>query len=293
MLIGKAVMKEKPKIILLEGALLAGMEKSKLNSTWGIYKGDVENSEGSISSIYLKPRISKTDALREFFASFIAQACGLKVPSPYLVKVPNDYGPTSSQEDFSGQYIFGMEIKEYPDLSRNVSAGFFKDTEFGNDFFKNKDVSIACVFDEILDNKDRHHENLLFNGSAVFFIDHQEVLRTCSEKGKIDFNAWEKRELGEKNWFVDISSQFIGLKGNSLEKRVLRNIRENGFENIPKEAYDNFWSSFVRVSKCLNLEESVICKRLAITYYIRSKNIKTLIKKTFDKHGYAQFGLNV
>lgn len=266
-----------------EGVLLAGLELSKLSSTWGIYKGDVERNDGKIVSVYVKPTLPPKFAFREFFAAFISKLINVSTPEPYLVFIPRQYGLCVNGQDFSGKYCFGMEIKQYPDMSRNFSGDFFESTSIAEEFLKKKDVALMGVFDEILFNQDRHHENVLYDGENICLIDHENILGS-SEPGK---------ELGEKNWMWFIAKHASELSFKRLEKRVFWLLKNKAYEDVPDVAYRNLWGHMVTVFDKLCVGDKRALKVDALTYCSRSRRILSLARRTCDSHKLNQIGLPV
>jgi len=257
-----------------EGALLAGMELSKLSSTWGIYKGDVERHDGEIVSVYLKPSLPPRFAFKEFFAAFLAKLFDVSTPDPYLVFIPEDYGLTPNGEDFSGIFCFAMEIKQYPDMSRNFSGDFFESSKVAEEFLKKPDVALMGVFDEVLFNQDRHHENILYDGESVCLIDHEHVL--CKNNKDV--------ELGGQNWMWSIAKSASELSFRRVEKKVFELLNSNSYEDIPGVAYETLWEDLALVYDKLEVGSKKFLKEDALTYCYRSRAILSLVQRTCDSH---------
>ncbi|REC95562.1 hypothetical protein [Kushneria indalinina] len=268
---------------LNEGVLLAGMELSKLPSTWGIYKGDVEKSNGEIVSVYLKPALPPRLAFREFFAAFFAKLIDISTPDPYLVFIPEDYGLVIGKRNVSGSYCFAMEIKQYPDMSRNFSGEFFNNRAFSESFLRRGDVALMGIFDEILYNQDRHHENVLFDGENIFLIDHEYILDgDCGNS-----------ELGAKNWMWSIAKNASELSFKRVEKKVFELLRIKGYEKMPNVAYHNLWKQLLEVHNKLGVNKRNALKLDALIYCRRSRNVLSLTRRTHDSHKLNQLGFPV
>lgn len=266
---------------LSEGALLAGMELSKLSSSWGIYKGDVEKGDGEIVNVYLKPTLPPRFAFREFFAVFLSKLFNISTPEPYLVFIPKNYGFFANGKDFSDSYCFAMEIKQYPDMSRNFSGEFFKSEKVAEEFLKKKDVALMGIFDEVLFNQDRHHENVLYDGENICLIDHENIL--C-DKGASE-------ELGDNNWMWSIAKNASEISFKRLERKVFALLQNKGYEDFPELAYSVLWKDLVAVYEKLEVGDKRALKIDALTYCYRSRDILSLARRTCDSYKSSQIGL--
>lgn len=266
---------------LNEGVLLAGMELSKLTSSWGIYKGDVEKSDGEIVSVYLKPKLPPRFAFREFFAVFLSEFFNVSTPDPYLVYIPKDYVSGGRGEQFSERYCFAMEIKQYPDMSRNFSGEFFKSERVAEEFLRKNDVALMGIFDEILFNQDRHHENILYDGENICLIDHENILS----------NKHVDKELGDNNWMWSIARNASELSFKRIERKVFELLKSQGYETFPSLAYGLLWSDLVTIYEKLEVGSKRGLKIDALTYCYRSRDILSLASRTCDSQKFNQIGL--
>lgn len=268
---------------LSEGVLLAGMELSKLTSSWGIYKGDVEKSDGEIVSVYLKPTLPPRFAFREFFAVFLAEFFNISTPKPYLVYIPKDYSFSGGGKKLSESYCFAMEIKQYPDMSRNFSGEFFKSEKVAEEFLKKNDVALMGIFDEVLFNQDRHHENILYDGENICLIDHENIL--CSRH--------VGEELGDNNWMWSIAKNASELSFRRLERKVFELLKSQGYEGFPNLAYSVLWKDLVEVYEKLKVGSKRDLKVDALTYCYRSRDILSLASRTCDSQKFNQMGFTL
>ncbi|MCK2184673.1 type 2 lanthipeptide synthetase LanM [Halomonas getboli] len=266
-----------------EGTLLAGMELSKLSSTWGIYKGDVERGDGEIVSVYIKPSLPPRFAFREFFAAFLAKKINVSTPDPYLVFIPEVNNLYASEKAFSSRYCFAMEIKQYPDMSRNFSGGFFSCHEVAEEFLKKSDVALMGIFDEIIFNQDRHHENILYDGENICLIDHENIL--CDQDVDVP--------LSDDNWMWGLAKNASEISFRRVERKVFQLLSSGDYENIPDCAYRVFWEDLVAIYEKLGVGGKRKLKLDALTYCYRSRNILSLSRRTCDSHKTNQIGLAV
>ncbi len=256
-----------------EGRLLVGVTRSKLSSSWGIFKGDVECEDGSIDTIYMKLTMSPNEALREIFCSILANHLGLPTPAPYLVRLPKGYDDFNNVLPYNiiaDKYIYGIEIIEHPDLFRNYSQDFFNNTTLGQDFLKNQKLPLMGLFDELVKNTDRHHENLLYNGRTVHLIDHENTLRPLKDKNM----------LGSKNWFLDISQIASSRRQKGIRRKINQLLSEIDDKQI-RELKDTYWQDLLDIEMKLKNNNSE-SKNLAKSYITRIKCLDRILLESLD-----------
>ncbi|WP_156957950.1 hypothetical protein [Paracidovorax oryzae] len=136
----------------------------------------IKMEDGSIQAAVLK-RLSQPSLSIEIFCSLVLRNWGLHVPQPILVR------------DKTGTLAFASADNGFPDFKQNL--GF--DDELPPDVrhelrvragelisgFSQTPLAIAA--DEAIKNRDRHLENILWDGTEVAWIDHEGALGNSVE----------------------------------------------------------------------------------------------------------------
>lgn len=137
----------------------------------------IKMEDGSIQAAVLK-RLAQPSLSIEIFCSLVLRNWGLHVPQPILVR------------DKNGSLLFASADSGFPDFKQNL--GF--DDELPPDVrhelrvragelisgFSQTPLAIAA--DEAIKNRDRHLENILWDGIEVAWIDHEGALGNSAEQ---------------------------------------------------------------------------------------------------------------
>jgi hypothetical protein len=147
-----------------------------------IYKSMAKDDEGRSYVVFLKFLLAEEDLLKEVVSGALGRKLHVSVLSPLLVQVPQHFVP----EEFNPTKArvvcgFGTIFSQLPLVGRPLRPDR-KPNPFFESMLRHEKTKTVAAFDELIDNNDRNHGNILYSGSDdPIFIDHGKSF-SCIEK---------------------------------------------------------------------------------------------------------------
>lgn len=160
---------ENTAVAIRTGYLLPDGEPVGTGSTQPI-KAMAATTTGEITVI--AKRLSPRQIAVETICAVFGRIAGLPIPEPILLKDENQ------------QWVYGSVYIDHPNFAQYASA---TESAVARELAKWPGLSGAACFDELIANPDRNDENLLYDGTGFFLIDHDMCLpagmaaNDCSE----------------------------------------------------------------------------------------------------------------